>query len=106
MPAVRCCGCAVGWRIFGHATGSGLCASTARAHPCGFLFSCFVVPVFDTWVMDENVGRRWICCCPVGMRWMWWWLRRGSRRGLMPGSCRLCTCWAVSSRRFWMTPGG
>ena len=22
----------------------------------------------------------------------------------MPGSCRLCTCWAVSSRRFWMTP--
>ena len=67
MPAVRCCGCAVGWRIFGHATGSGLCASTACARPCGFLFSCFVVPCLMLGVWTRMWGGagfavvRWGC---------------------------------------------
>ena len=60
----------------GSRDGSWLDRLDCVRHPVILVF-CFVVPVFDTWVHLGRTmwGRRWICCCPVGMRWMWWWLR-------------------------------
>ena len=57
--------------------------------------------------MDENVGAALDLLLSGGDALDVVVVRRGLRRGLMPGSLRrLCTCWAVSSRRFWMTPAG